>query len=263
MQTPEQAMLELIELAAPRTLTFMLVSVRIGIVFSASPWPGRLVPMQIKSLIAITFALLITSTLPESAIVTASGAALVGIVIGEIAYGAALVTAIWLSVTALATCGQIAGMQMGFGLRGTMDPASGSSMNAVARIAAMAWMPMALEFGMLDHLLRAMALPPTVLYPAESIGLIERAAVLADAVLMGSGHMFALAFVGAGPVFAMGMISHAGLGAITRAVPNAMIIGEALGGAALLGMVAVGLSARSWPDITLKTLEPLRGVLGG
>ena len=78
--------------------------------------------------------------------------------------------------------------------------------------------------------------------------------IAGDVTINGSYDMFAVALVGAGPVFALSMLSHAGIGAIARAVPNAMIMGEALGGAALLGMIATGVSAMSWPVMSESSL---------
>jgi len=254
---PELIAGQVIAVVAERLWTFLLLAFRVVIVFAIAPWPGRMVPVRVRGFLAISVAMVITPTLGADALTPATGTAVVIGVISEAVYASAIGFAMWMAVGAITTCGQVGGLQMGFGLRGAMDPASGSSMNAVARIAFLAWVPMALELGMHHHILRAMAIAPTTIAPADAVPLIDRATLLAQASLDGGARMFALALVGAGPVFGMSLLSYAGLGAISRAVPNAMIIGEALGGAAMLGMFAVGVSALSWPSITDTTLAPL------
>lgn len=262
MFDPELIAGNVIQAASGRLWTFLLIAFRIVIVVAVAPWPGKMVPVRVRGFLALTCAMLITATLPVDHLTPAVPSAIVIATIAEIVYASAMAFALWIAVGAISTCGQIGGLQMGFGLRGAMDPASGSSMNAVARIAVLAWMPMALELGMHHHVLRAMAIAPSTIAPPEAIALTDRAVLIAHTALEGGARMFALALVGAGPVFGMSMLSYAGLGAISRTVPNAMIIGEALGGAAVLGMFAVGVSALSWPSITDVTLAPIMEALG-
>ena len=263
MPLAEDAIYELIAYATARSAVFSIVVLRCSLVIGMSPWPGRSVPGAVRLILGIVCAGLICMALPDSASLgLTSGGAQVGAVIAEVFYSLALIGGLWFSVGALALCGQIAGMQMGFGLRGTMDPNLGGAANAVARIAVMAWLPFALDLGLHHHLVRLLAVAPAALDASASTPMIETASVIAKVSLRGSSEMFGVGLVGAGPVLAMSMLSHAGLGAITRAVPNAMIICEALGGAAMLGMIAVGICAGSWGEIAQTGLAPiLAGVL--
>lgn len=259
----EEILARLVETATPRVASFLLLSLRATIVFLVAPWPGRMVPSSIRGMLGITIAAIATSVMPADALIEGNARVMTLAVMAEVVYAGALAFAVWLALTAIVLCGQIGGLQMGFGLRGEFDPSSGSEINAVARIAVLMWMPLALEYGLHHHLFHAMSLPPETLISTGDLTLVDRALAIADTAISGSGHMFQLALVGAGPVFAMSLLSYAGLGAISRAVPNAMIIGEALGGAAILGMVAVGVSASSWPSISERTLIPLLEAFSG
>ena len=240
----------MLRLATPYFETYVLLAIRIGIVFVIAPFPGRIIPGSVRLVLSVAVGMVITMAMPSHDLFTGSSGLYLTAVISEVIYGGALAFALWFSLCAVVLCGQMAGMQMGFGLRASFDPTSGIQANAIARIAMMAWTPIALELGAHHFLIRAFALPPSVITPAGEAVLVERAMIIGDAVVNGSYDMFAIALVGAGPVFALSMLSHAGIGAIARAVPNAMIMGEALGGAAVLGMVATGVSAMSWPGMS-------------
>ena len=244
----------LIRVATPYFETYVLLAIRIGIVFAVAPFPGRIIPSRVRLVLSVAVGMVITMAMPSTDLFTGSGGLYLTAVISEIVYGGALAFALWFALSTIVLCGQMAGMQMGFGLRASMDPTSGISANAVARIAMIAWTPIALELGAHHFLIRAFALPPSVITPAGNAVLIERAMIIGDAVINGSYDMFGIALVGAGPVFALSMLSHAGIGAVSRAVPNAMIMGEALGGAAVLGMVATGVSAMSWTGMSETSL---------
>ena len=244
----------LIAEATPRLASLSLLTLRVAIVAFVAPWPGRLVPGSIRAFLALTTAMMLTTTLADDQLVAMEPSILALSALGEIAYASALGFSLWVAIGALSTLGQVAGLQLGFGLRGAFDPSTGSEMNAVAQIAALAWMPIALEMGVHHHLLRALSFPPAAVCAGE---LLARAELIAEASLAGGARMFVVALVGAGPVFALSMLSHAGLGAISRAVPQAMILGEALGAAAVLGMIAVGASALAWPHFTAQSLNPI------
>jgi flagellar biosynthetic protein FliR len=242
----EDIVVHMLRLATPYLETYVLLAIRIGIVFVIAPFPGRIVPARVRLVLSVAVGMVITMSMPSHDLFTGSSGLYLTSIISEIIYGTALAFALWFALCAMVLCGQMAGMQMGFGLRASFDPTSGIQANAIARVAILAWAPIALDFGAHHFLIRAFALPPSAITPAGESVLIERAMIIGDAAINGSYDMFALALVGAGPVFALSMLSHAGIGAISRAVPNAMIMGEALGGAAVLGMVATGVSAMSW-----------------
>ena len=124
--------------AEPYMFAFMLVLLRISIVLAIAPWPGRMVPNSIKASLAVSTALLLTFALPSTQVAHLTGRTVVPAIIAEVFYGGALAFGMWLAVSAITLTGQICGLQMGFGLRGALDPASGSNMNAVARIAFLA-----------------------------------------------------------------------------------------------------------------------------
>ena len=244
----------LVSKATPYLETYVLLAIRIGIVFAIAPFPGRVIPKRVRLVLSIAVGVVITAATPEHTLFTGSSGLFITAVICEIIYGAALAFALWFAISAIVLCGQMAGMQMGFGLRANFDPTSGIQANAVARIAMMAWAPIALELNAHHYLFRTFAIPPSTITPSGASDLLERAMIIGDVTINGSYDMFAVALVGAGPVFALSMLSHAGIGAIARAVPNAMIMGEALGGAALLGMIATGVSAMSWPVMSESSL---------
>ncbi len=203
---------------------FLLVLARVaGLVLAAPVFGHVALPRRVRAGLAVVLAAALLPAIPLPATVPGDGWTLAGWCVAESALGALIGLVVQLVFAGVQLGGQLAGMQMGFGMANLIDPAAHAQETVVAH-----WhsLMVLLAFLALDghHLvIRALAASFQVAPPG--------AAVLSGAGLVGvvglAGDIFAEGLRVAAPVLLVLLLVNGAMGVLARTVPqlNVFILG--------------------------------------
>ena len=220
----------------PDTVPFLLVLARIaGLVVAAPLFGHLLVPLRVRAALALvlTAALVSVVTPGPSPTGLLSLAGAVGL---ESALGVIMGLVAQFVFAGVMLGGQVAGMQMGFGMASLIDPQSHAQVTVVAQ-----WQELLalLVFLVLDvhHLLLRALLASFQAIPPGGLGI--GSAGLAG-VLTLAGDVFSLGVRVAAPVLLVVLLTNAALGVLARTIPqvNVFVLGFPLNVG--VGLVVLG-----------------------
>ena len=196
---------------------FFLVFARIGAVMMLLPGIGEAeVPPRIRLIAAILVSLVVFPAvvrhLPGA---PANDAALLGLLIGELAVGLALGAIVRILFSALAFAGTVIALNAGLSAATLFNPQEGQQGAMVSRFLALAAIVMMFAAGLHHMIFESLTRSYMVMRPGGAIAVGDFATLAVDAV----GASFALGLQLAAPFVVYGLIFNIGLGLMARLTP--------------------------------------------
>jgi flagellar biosynthesis protein FliR len=215
---------------------FMLTFARVGTLVMLMPGIGE---QLIAPRARLAFALLLSLVLfPITRTLLPAGgapAAVVGILIGEIAIGLLIGLAVRMIVGALQTAGTIVAQQLGLAFAMSVDPAMGGQQAAIGNLLTL--LGIVLIFAAdLHHLAIGAIRDSYVLLPPAGVPSTGDAATLA---IRATGRGFALAVQISAPFIAFAILFNLGLGVLSRLMPQLQVFFLGMPATILIGMLVL------------------------
>lgn len=208
----------------PDPTVFLLVLARVAGLVVGSPIFGHmLVPIRVRAGLTLVLAVALGGALPPVPDAPTSILGLMGALAVESALGLTLGLVAQFIFAGVLLGGQLAGIQMGFGIANLIDPQSHAQLTIVAQ-----WQQLMAFFIFLvldiHHLLIAALLASFHTVPVG--GLLMSAAGLRGTVML-AGEIFALGVRIAAPVMVALLLANAALGVLARTIPqlNVFVVG--------------------------------------
>jgi len=215
---------------------FMLTFARVGTMVMLMPGIGE---QMISPRARLSFALLLSLVLfplTRTLLPAASGpAAVVGILIGEIAIGLMIGLTVRMIVAALQTAGTIVAQQLGLAFAMTVDPAMGGQQASIGNFLTLLGMTLIFAAD-LHHLAIAGIRDSYALLPPGGVPDTGDAAKLAIQAL---GQGFSLAVQISAPFIVFAILLNLGLGVLARLMPQLQVFFLAMPATILLGMLVL------------------------
>lgn len=238
-----------------------LLFARVGAMIMLLPGLGEaVVPARVRLGFALCLAVMLAPALAGSMPAPPSSAwGYAGALIGEIFIGVLFGGAARLLVSALATAGQIMGLETGLAFAQTADPSQGQGAGQIFSV-FLSLMGVALVFatGLDKMFIAGVAGSYDILAPGAEPPVGDAAEMALDAV----STSFRVGFQIAMPVVAAGLIFRVGLGVLSRLIPQIQVFFVALPLQLLGGfaVIALGLSAGMliWLDSLQRYADWLR-----
>jgi flagellar biosynthetic protein FliR len=202
---------------------YLLVLARVGcLLFFFPPWDSRLVPVPLKlgAALALTLTLtpLVESGLPP---LPGSGAALAMLLLGEFLLGLSLGLVARLIFAGVRMAGNLAGIQMGFGMVTLIDPGTAEPSSVMEDILFLAATLIFLAADGHHLLIRILAES----FSQVTVGRIARIpGPVFHLILPLAGLMFSLALKLTAPVLGALFVANLALGLVGRALPQMQIM---------------------------------------
>jgi flagellar biosynthetic protein FliR len=223
--------------------------------FGETAVPGRM-RLALALLLAVALAPTLADRMPDAPS-TAWGMAAMSI--GELVIGVMLGGAARLLVSALATAGQIMGLETGLSFAQTADPTQGQGSGQIFSV-FLGLMGVTLIFVTgLDHMfLAGIAGSYDVIAPGAPVPIGDAAQLAVEAVSVS----FRVGFQIAMPVVAAGLIFRVGLGVLSRLIPQIQVFFVALPLQLLGGFVIIALGLSAGMLVWLDSLQRYATWLG-
>ena len=244
-------------LGAHTLLAFLLATVRAGAwLVVAPPFNGRSIPGPVKALLAVAFALPVTSSLSKQ-VPAFDTPSILGSIVIQVAVGVGLGFVVYLMMAAVQAAGSLIDLFGGFTLASAFDPLS-LSQTAV--------------FGRLHQFITVMLLLVTdghmlILhgffrsYQAIPLDGSLPLASLSDALIVGIGGFFVGALEIAAPLIGVLFLADVGLGLLTKVAPalNAFQLGFPL--KILMTLMLAGLTFPLLPSFVANLVQRVTAVI--
>jgi flagellar biosynthetic protein FliR len=231
--------LGLVNFTLERAVRLMVVFIRVAPLIFFMPVTGsRGVPVQARILCALACALVLAPVVElPAASLPASAFGVLRLAAGEIVLGGTLALFARFVFAAVETAGQMAGIQMGLGVAGVMDPQNGTQTSLIGYF----WNICAvLVFLAIDgHHIFFRTLLATFRTVPPGGAVITRATF--EGMVRGAGWMFVLAVKIMAPVTAALFFSQVAMGIIAKTVPQIPVLIVALPLNIGLGLAFAGL----------------------
>lgn len=224
-------------IAIPELATlFMLTFARIGTLVMLLPGIGeRFIPGRIRLVFALFLTLLLFPVARALLPSAATPAALVGLLVGELAVGFVLGIAARIVLSALQVAGTIIAQQLGLSFAMTVDPTIGGQEASIANLLNL--LGITLVFALdVHHLAIAAIRDSYALLPPVGVPEPGDAARLAIAAV---GRAFALALQISAPFIAFGLLLNLGLGILSRLMPQIQVFFLGMPLTILVGMLVL------------------------
>ncbi len=225
-----------------RFFDFVLVLARTATVVAVMPvLGGRWVPAQVKVLVSLTLAVVLTAAAPPSPAGVEAGGMLVLLAVREVVIGLALGFVASFIFDAVEYAGELAGMQMGFSIAGVFDPQHGAQSPVLSTFQRTLLAMLFIGIGGHWLVIRALAESLRVA-PVGTLGLGPAAPM---AVVQLAGRVFVIAAQVAAPATAMLLLVNIALAVVARVVPqmNVFIVGFPLMITVGMGVIVLALPA--------------------
>jgi flagellar biosynthetic protein FliR len=221
-------------------VTFVLVLVRVSMIMTLAPIFGsEILPAQIKILLMLVTALLLTSVLKVDPTVYPDDIwAYVPLVLREIMIGLALALLVRLVFEAVSFAGQFMGYMMGFAIANVIDPQSGGQNSVIAQflyiLALIVFLTVNGHHVIIKALVDSFELAPP--------GDLSTPALVLQEMLAAVARMFVIAVKIGAPVLAVLFCAKVSMGIVAKTVPqmNVLFVGMPL--YIILGLVVLGAS---------------------
>jgi flagellar biosynthetic protein FliR len=223
----------------PDPLPFLLVLARLSGLALAAPIFGHvLVPMRVRAGFVGVLALALAPTVGTPPVAPASAWGLAGLVAVEAAVGALIGFVAQLVFAGIQLGGQVAGLQVGFGIASLIDPSSQATSTVVAQWEQLAALLLFLVLDVHHVLLRA-------LIDSFRMAPIGQAAISGD-VLRGivaeASGVFAVGVRIAAPVLIVLLLVNGALGVLARTIPQLNVFAVGFPVNVGVGLVVLGAS---------------------
>ena len=253
------AELALINLTLAQLVRLLLVFLRTGPLIFLMPVTGsRGVPVQVRVLCALACALVLAPVVDLPADAMPGSAAGVFLLAGkEIVFGAILALFARLVFAAVETAGQMAGVQMGLGVAGVMDPQNGAQTSLIGYFWNLCAVLIFLAVNG-HHIFFRTLLASFRTVPMGGLSLSQ---ATFEGVVRGAGWMFVLAVKIMAPVTAALFFSQVAMGIIAKTVPQIPVLIVALPLNIALGLVFVGLGMAFMTPLLIHAFDSLGRLL--
>jgi flagellar biosynthetic protein FliR len=227
-------------MALPDPLPFLLVAARLAGLVLVSPVLGHgVVPLRVRAGLVGVLALALAPAVAAPSLETAPSAwTVVGLVAVEGAVGVCLGLVAQLVLAGVQLGGQVAGVQMGFGVGSLIDPGDEAGAGLVAQwqqlLALLAFVVLDVHHTLLRALLESFRVAPVG-------GVVLSRGVLASVVAEGAG-LFAVGVRIAAPVLLVLLLVNGALAVLARTIPQANVLAVGLPANVGVGLVVVGAS---------------------
>ena len=230
-----------------------LVFVRLaGLLLVAPVFGHLLVPMRVRSGLAVMIGLALLPTVPPASVVAeASTLSMVGVIIEEVLIGTTLGFATGLVFSGFALMGEFASVQGGLGAATVLDPSSGASSVVLASILQLTALAVFIAIDGHHALLQGLAYSFQVLPPGGgglALGVFEQITAM-GAVIFEVGVRLAF------PVTAAMFVSNVAVGMLGRAIPQLNLMALQLPAHVGLTLLILGLGAAPLVDAMGGVLE--------
>jgi flagellar biosynthesis protein FliR len=243
----------------PDPTTFLLVLARFaGLVVAAPIFGHGLVPVRVRAALAAVLALALAPALP-AAPPPATLWELAGTVAVESAVGVLVGLVAQFVFAGVELGGQLAGIQMGFGIANLIDPQASAQVTVVAHWQRLLALLVFLALDVHHLLLRAVleslrSAPPGTIVPS-ALG-------MAGAVTL-AGEVFTLGVRIAAPVLVALLLTNAALGVLARTIPQLNVFAVGLPVNVGVGLVMLGVSLPFTFRLLAARFTALEPALGG
>jgi len=213
----------------------LLIFLRVvGIVFSAPVLDSATIPVLFKAALAIAVSVLLLPVVGSGVSVANLGLAtfVIGI-LSEIAIGVTIGLSVKLLFTGIQLAGQIAGFQMGFAVANVVDPATSAQIPILAQLYNLTAMLVFLAINA-HHMFFSALVESYTLVPPLSLQLHSE---LVGMMMRLAANMFVVGIKVGAPLIAVMLLVTAGLGLVSRTVPQMHIFIVAMPLKILVGLV--------------------------
>ncbi len=212
-------MSELLNLAWADFLAFILVFLRVGLVFAAIPFFGaEIVPRRITAVLALFLSLVLLPVVPPVSIspsdLTVFG--LVGLILHDLLIGMCLGLSISVIFAGVQLAGQLMGFQMGFAIANVVDPMTGEDAPITSNLLYITAFLLFLCFE--GHHLLIQALTESFVLIPVAENLAQKGFLLT--VLTYGGQMFLIGMKVAAPAIGVLLLMNVSFALVARAVPQ-------------------------------------------
>lgn len=236
-------------------LTLVVILVRVGpLLFFMPVFGSRSVPNQIKILMSLFTALVLTPNIPipiNELPTSTLGFLLFGI--REIIFAAILAFFARLIFAAIQMAGQIVGIQMGMGMAGVMDPQFGAQVSLIGQFWTMIGFLIFLAVN--GHHIFFATLVESYSWVAPGTLHLHQATM--TALMMAMSHMFVLAVKIMAPAGAAVFFSHVAMGIIAKTVPQIPILIVGMPMNIMIGLIFIGLSISYFMPLMVQQFNQL------
>jgi len=246
-------------MAFPDPLPFVLVVARLcGLVLVSPIFGDGLVPARVRAGLVGVLALALAPVVPGPSLAAEpSGWTLAGLVAAEGAVGVLLGFVAQLVLAGVQLGGQVAGLQVGFGIANLLDPTTQAGATVVAR-----WQQLAalLAFLVLDvhHVVLRAVLESFRVAPIGHV--VLSGDVLVGVAARGAG-LFGVGVRIAAPVFVVLLLVNGGLALLARTIPQLNVFAVGFPVNVGVGLVVVGASLPFTVRFLAGELDAMGGVL--
>lgn len=230
-----------------------LVFARVGAMVMLLPGVGETAaPARARLGFALMLAVLLTPGLsPHIAPPPAGAWGLAGVILGELLIGLMLGAAARMMMTALATAGQVMGLEIGLAFAQTADPTMTQSGQILSVFLGLLGIALVFATGLHHLFLRGVAGSYELFSPGAPVPVADGAALAVDTV----STSFRVAFQIAAPVIAAGLIFRVGLGALARLIPTIQVFFVVIPLQLLGGFVVIGLGLSGGMLVWLDSMQ--------
>jgi flagellar biosynthetic protein FliR len=210
---------ELLSLAWKDILCFLLVFVRVGIIFATVPFfSAEVIPRRITAIIAFFLSLVLVPVVPASSITpdALNAFTLILLLVHELLIGMCLGLAVNVIFAGIQIAGELIGFQMGFAIVNIVDPVTGVDAPITSNLLYIIAFLLFFSLGGHHLLIRALVESYYVI-PVEA-GLPGQKYLLA--VLTYAARMFVIGIKVAAPVIGVLLLLNISFGLTARAIPQ-------------------------------------------
>jgi len=228
-------------------ISSLLLSTRFAAASALTPVFGSTyLPSLIRVLFALTFGMVMAFCLPASAVASIgelSSTQLVASFLREILIGTAFSLGFLVAYSATQIAGRTLDVQIGFGVGGILNPATGAFSPLIGSLFGMVGIALFLAMDGHHQLIRALALSAQIAQPG-----ISGFTINAFAILKQSSAMFAFGFMLAAPIMLVLLLVDLSLAICARSLPqlNILVLSFAIKVVISMLLLAVSLQWIQW-----------------
>lgn len=239
----------------------VLVFARVGAMMMVMPGLGEpAVLPRLRLALAVVLSLAITSLVGDRLPPAPEQAwDLAGMVLGEVLVGLMFGMIARLMMSALATAGQVAGMQTGLAFAQSFDPSQGRQGAILATLLNLVGVTLLFTTGLHHMFIGALVGSYDVLPPGHLPNVGDASTLALDTV----AHSFRLGLQMTAPLIAFGLIFYLAMGVLSRLMPQVQIFFVAMPMNILAGLTIFALSLAAMMGVWISYMESYGAALTG
>jgi flagellar biosynthetic protein FliR len=223
---------------------FLAILLRMSIVLFMTPlFSSTQIPQTIKAITALTLAAILYFLLRKTVQpIPFELASTVRVVIGEIVFGIVVSLSFLIILAAFQFAGELISFQMGFGMAQVVDPQSGAQVTVFSGMFQL--IAILLFLNLNGHHLVLKALVES--FATIPVGEFTLTSNTFSKVILLSGQMFVIGIKMAAPVMVVLLLTHVGLGLMSKFAPEINILIVSFPLTIILGVLFLALSISIW-----------------